>query len=148
MSETMMGASLRVSQRVAAPRQRVFDAWTTPARLQAWCAPQGMDVPLAEVDLRVGGTFRIRMRAPDGAVHTATGTYREITPPERLVFTWRWEEQPEHGGNTDTVVTIELHEVDGATEVVLSHAGFPEEAQAVEHTKGWTSILERLATEV
>lgn len=141
------GASLEVAQMVKAPRERVFDAWTTPESLQAWCAPQGMDIPLAEVDLRVGGAFRIRMRDPEGNLHTATGTYREIDRPGRLVFTWRWEEQPEHGGNRDTVVTLELHERGGATEVVLRHEGFPEEAQAAEHTKGWTSILERLAAQ-
>ncbi|MEX0893221.1 MAG: SRPBCC domain-containing protein [Gemmatimonadota bacterium] len=147
MSNASAGASLRVAQMVNAPRERVFDAWTTPERLQAWCAPQGMEIPLAEVDLRVGGAFRIRMRAPDGNVHSATGTYREIDRPGRLVFTWRWEEQPEHGGSTDTIVTVELHERGDATEVILRHEGFPEEAQATEHTKGWTSILERLAGE-
>jgi glutathione S-transferase len=147
MSKASTGASLQVVQRVNAPRERVFDAWTTPESLQAWCAPQGMDIPLAKVDLRVGGTFRIRMRAPDGNVHTATGTYREIERPGRLVFTWRWEEQPEHAGNADTVVTVELHERDWATEVVLRHEGFADEAQAAEHTKGWTSILERLAAQ-
>ncbi|MEX2527113.1 MAG: SRPBCC domain-containing protein [Gemmatimonadota bacterium] len=147
MSDAKTGASLKVVRMVKAAREQVFDAWTTPESLQAWCAPQGMDIPLAEVDLRVGGAFRIRMRDPGGSLHTATGTYREIDRPARLVFTWRWEEQPAHSGNVDTVVTLEFHQLEGATEVILHHEGFPEEAQATEHTKGWTSILERLAAQ-
>ena len=70
-----------------APRSLVFKAWTDPAHLAQWWGPKGFTNPVCEVDLRLGGTLRIVMRAPDGAEHPMTGVFREITPPERLVFT-------------------------------------------------------------
>ena len=80
----------------SAPRQKVFDAWTQPALLKQWFAPSDeFDNPVVDVDLRVGGKYRIIMRhVPKNVQHAAIGEYREIRPPERLVFTWAWE-----GGN-------------------------------------------------
>lgn len=70
-----------------APRELVFQAWTRPEHLMRWWGPHGFTTPVCEVDLRVGGAWRILMRFPDGNEHTAHGVYREIVPPERLVFT-------------------------------------------------------------
>ncbi len=70
-----------------APRALVFKAWTDPAQLAAWWGPKGFTNPVCEVNLRVGGRLRIVMRAPDGAEHPMTGIFREISAPERLVFT-------------------------------------------------------------
>ncbi len=69
-----------------APRALVFKAWTDPAQLAAWWGPKGFTNPVCEVDLRVGGRLRIVMRAPDGAEHPMIGIFREISAPERLVF--------------------------------------------------------------
>lgn len=70
-----------------APRELVFKAWTDPSHLAQWWGPKGFTNPVCEVDLRPGGTLRIVMRAPDGAEHPMMGVFREIAPPERLVFT-------------------------------------------------------------
>ncbi len=70
-----------------APRALVFKAWTDPSHLAQWWGPKGFTNPVCEVDLRLGGTLRIVMRAPDGAEHPMRGVFREIMPPERLVFT-------------------------------------------------------------
>ena len=82
------------------------------------------------------------MRMPDG-VHVASGVYREIEPPRRLVFTWRWEdgEGPKEG---ETLVTVELHERDGGTELVLTHERFADTDARDGHEQGWTSALNRL----
>lgn len=72
--------------------ERAFKAWTTPEHIQQWMRPEpGMVVPRVHMDLRVGGRFRIQMKNPDGEYFTAVGEFREVTPPERLVYTWDWE---------------------------------------------------------
>ena len=75
-------------RRVAAPRERVFQAWTKAEHLQRWFFPSlnGEAVPHAEVDLRVGGRYRITMHTPDGGITAVVGgTYHEVHPPEKLV---------------------------------------------------------------
>ncbi len=71
-----------------APRGVVFEAWTEPEHLKRWWGPRGFTTPACDVDLRIGGTWRIVMRFPDGVnEHTMQAVYREIVPPERLSFT-------------------------------------------------------------
>lgn len=79
-------APLVVSRRFAAPRALVFEAWSSAAHMQRWFCPEGMDVPVAEVDFRPGGACVICMRAPDGQEFWSRGAYIEVSPPERLVF--------------------------------------------------------------
>ena len=135
--------TLEVRRTIRAPRQRVFDAWTKAEELKAWHAPGPLVVSLAEIDLRPGGHYRIHMRAPDGTEHRVTGTYREVDPPRRVVYSWGWE--GEHKVK-DSTVTIEFHERGDATEVVLTHAGILDESERVDHTKGWTAIMDKLET--
>jgi glutathione S-transferase len=137
--------TLRLTRTVAASPQRVFDAWTRPEHLKQWSAPEGYDVTQAEVDLKVGGKYRIEMRSPEGAQHTAVGTYREITSPSKLVYTWSWEDGPDGG---DTLVTVEFLDRDGHTEVVLVHDLFPTDEARADHEQGWTSCLNRLVAVV
>jgi uncharacterized protein YndB with AHSA1/START domain len=70
-----------------APREMVFAAWTDPQRLARWWGPKGFTNPVCEIDARVDGAIRIHMRSPDGRVYPMKGEFREIVPPERLVFT-------------------------------------------------------------
>ncbi len=137
---TDTGTSLRISRTIKADRQTVFRAWTEPAQLREWSCPEGGTVLDAQVDLRVGGRYTIQMKVADGTVHTAAGAYREIERPRRLVYTWDWKE----GGVGETVVTVEFHDVDGSTEVVLVHELFPNAEAAERHQRGWTSCLNRL----
>jgi uncharacterized protein YndB with AHSA1/START domain len=70
-----------------APRALVFKAWTDASELAQWWGPKGFTNPVCELDVRVGGATRIHMRSPDGSVYPMKGEFREIVPPERLVFT-------------------------------------------------------------
>ena len=138
---TMTDTSLRLSRTIQADLETVFEAWTKPEHLNQWSAPEGMAVE-AEVDLRVGGRYRIRMKSPDGETFNAVGEYLEIDRPNRLVYTWGWEET----GNNDyeTRVTVEFFDREGGTEVVLTHELFPDAELAAKHNEGWTSCLNRL----
>ena len=136
--------TLEVRRTIRAPRQRVFDAWTTPEEVKRWSSPGPVEVERSEIDLRVGGAYKLYMRAPDGATHRAFGVYREVDPPKRLVYTWSWETEPDV---IDTVITVEFNDVgNGATEVVIRHAGLGTAKQRESHTQGWASILEKLSS--
>ena len=142
-ARSVAGTRLRITRTFPAPRERVFRAWTDPAALKKWFAP-GDDyaTPIAEVDLRVGGRYRIQMRSPKGNLHTVAGVYREVTPPEKLVFTWSWQEGGMDVG--ETLVTVEFRDRGNSTELILTHERFPTAETRDEHRKGWTGCLDRL----
>ena len=140
-AERADSTSLKVSRVVSAPAEAVFRAWTEPDEIEKWWAPEGMSVPFVEVDLKIGGAYRLGLQRPDAEPFNATGTYREIQRARRLVFTWRWEPDMMKAG--ETLVTVEFHEKDGKTEVVLTHERFPSTEVRDEHRKGWTECLER-----
>lgn len=136
--------ALRITRTFPAPRERVFRAWTDPQALTRWFAPGvEYETRVAELDLRPGGRYRVEMLRA-GQTHRVAGTYREIRPPEKLVFTWRWENEPAHVG--ETLVTIELFDHGGSTELVLTHERLAEAASRDEHEKGWQGCLGRLGT--
>jgi uncharacterized protein YndB with AHSA1/START domain len=137
--------TLHLRRTFAAPREKVFRAWTDPEELKKWWGPDGFSTPGAEIDLRVGGTYRIAMKSSHGNTYYLSGKYRAVQPPEKLVFTWRWEAEPELG---ETLVTVEFLDRGGSTEVVLTHELFPTQKSRDEHEKGWSGSLERLAKTV
>jgi glutathione S-transferase len=136
-------AAIEVRRTIRAPRQRVFDAWTKEEELKRWHAPGPLTVALVEMDLRVGGAYRIHMVEPSGEEHRVVGTYREVDPPRRLAYSWKWET-----GTDQTVsnVAIDFIEQGADTEVVLKHAGFSRDEASESHLQGWTAILEKLAS--
>lgn len=134
--------TLRLQRTFAAPPERVFRAWTTPAEMKRWKAPGDMTTPLAEVDLRAGGRYRIHMRAPDGALHRLSGVYRVVEPPKKLVYTWQWEHEPDA---PEMLVTVEFRGRGAKTELVLTHELLPNEASRQAHEHGWTGCFEKLA---
>lgn len=140
-TNTAAETTLQIKRTFKAPCQKVFGAWTEPEALKKWCAPSDeFTVPAAEVDLRVGGKYRIAMKAPDGNLHVAIGTYREISSPRKLVFTWTWE----GSAMPETLVTLEFHDHGASTELVLTHELFPNVEQRDKHNQGWTGCLNRL----
>ena len=135
--------TLRLTRVFAAPREKVFRAWTSAEALKAWWGPSGHETVSAEVTLKAGGTYRLGMRRlPAGAVFYLAGVYREVRAPEKLVYTWRWETEPEYG---ETLVTVEFLEHGISTEVVLTHELFPNEKMREQHGKGWGGCFDRLA---
>jgi uncharacterized protein YndB with AHSA1/START domain len=139
---TRTSTSLTLSRVVNADPATVFRAWTEPDQLQQWSAPEGASVASAEVDLTVGGRYKILMKNEQGERHTAVGVYRVIEPPRRLVYTWSWEEEQYDVGQTQ--VTVEFNDLGGSTEIVLTHERFPDADATGSHEKGWTSCLNRL----
>ena len=135
---------LQMRRSIPASRERVFRAWTDPAQLKKWFAvADGFTTPIADIDLQVGGRYRLGMQPPGNDFPLIVGgVYREIIPPEKLVFTWRWESPDEN--EPETLVTVEFIERGDVTEVVLQHELFASEALRDKHAEGWAGCLEHL----
>ena len=129
--------SLRIQRQFNAPREAVFAALTRPEELMQWWGPEGVTTPAAEIDLRPGGRYRFEMRGSEGGQYAVGGVYREIDPPTRLVFTWIWEMVDIDIAGVETLVTIELAERDGGTELTLTHEGIRDAEHRERHNVGW-----------
>lgn len=145
-SATMQAAEreLVVTRIFDAPRHLVFKAWTDPDHLARWWGPRGFTTISCAIDVRPGGTWFRCMRAPDGREHRKHGIYREITEPERLVFTYATEDASGSAG-PETLVTVSFAEFGGKTRLTLRQARFESEAARDAHEGGWASCLERFA---
>ncbi len=153
---TIEQGDIMVERIFDAPRELVWQAWTDPKHFMQWWGPQGFTSPLAEMDLRVGGTYHIGMTSPDGQQTMYNmGTYTKITPPERLVFTQSMADadgnlvSPASMGMTDmpdeTEVIVTLEDVDGKTKLTLRQIGFPESQMTDMAGGGWAQAFEKLA---
>ena len=125
-----------------APPERIFAAWTEPSLLMQWWGPPGSVVKVAEVDLRVGGRYRLGIQFDAQPTYYVTGEYSSIESPHRLVFTWRWENADMDVGVS--LVTIELQRKGQKTALRLKHEQLPDEEARRSHTEGWTGILQEL----
>jgi uncharacterized protein YndB with AHSA1/START domain len=142
--------SLEVRRVFQAPREKVWAAWTERKGLEQWMC---RDVPThdpkyLELDVRPGGRYVIEIKQPDGVIYLGSGTFREVKPPEKLVFTWSWTRTPPSAKEPmpkETLVTVQLFERGKATEMLFTHEGFESEPIRESHKKGWDGCFEKLA---
>lgn len=154
-----IGDEVVVSRFFNAPRDVVFDNWTKAEHLKRWWAPKDWTTPACTVDLRVGGTFHYCMRSPDGKDFWGKATYREIAPPEKIVYIDSFSDEhgnvvdPAHYGASaghprETPVSVTFEEREGRTLVTLRHtipANVPERRGIAQ---GWVEMFDRLAAEL
>ncbi|MCU1311478.1 MAG: Activator of Hsp90 ATPase 1 family protein [Candidatus Angelobacter sp.] len=144
-------ATLIIKRMLNAPPERAFRAWTSAEHIQQWMRPEpGMVIPLASMDLRVGGKYRIQMKKSDGEFCTAVGEFREVKAPERLVYTWAMEKDgsgAEFGEveGKPSLITVEFLKRGERTEFVLTHSRFASVESRDNHARGWGSAVESLA---
>ena len=130
-----------------APRALVWMAWSRPEAMVQWMGPVEWPAFSVTADFRVGGAWRIGLKSPKtGEELWQGGVYREIVPPSRLVFTFKWEgDNHEDGAPVDTLVTVELAEgADDRTLMEFTHAGLKDAASLAGHGYGWNSAADRL----
>ncbi len=142
-----------------APVELIWQMWTVPEHFQAWYGPNGATIPVANIDLRVGGIRLVCMlvQTPNGPMHMwFTGEYREVVENKRLVYT---EAMCDENGNitspadlgmpeghpVTTEVRVDLEDVGGRTMMVMTHAGIPAESPGA---AGWTMALDKLTAYV
>ncbi len=131
--------TLVVRRTYNAPRERVFEAWLDPKALRRFMAPDGVTCGEISIDARVGGSYFITMNAPDGEM-IVRGKYVEIRKPERISFTWGWDED-DPSLKHESQVTLDFHERGSQTELVLTHERLRDSESRDRHQNGWTSIL-------
>jgi uncharacterized protein YndB with AHSA1/START domain len=124
-----------LTRSIAAAPERVWSAFTNAHEYAAWIWPAEWNTQ-CEIDLRVGGTFRV---ASEQRGLSIQGTYREIDPITRLVMNWT---QTNRDG--DSLLTISIEPSGDGTELTLTHEDFPDEASRADHERGWTDCLSRL----
>ena len=132
--------SLTIVRTIKAPPARVWAAITQPEQMLQWWGPDAGPTLSAQADVRPGGRFSIVFRLCNGDEHNPTGTYREVIPERKLVFTWEWVGMPER----ESLVTFLLAPSASGTELTLIHEQLPDEAARVSHAQGWSGLLDKL----
>jgi uncharacterized protein YndB with AHSA1/START domain len=125
---------------IAASAEFLFDAWTQPARMKEWWGPGDVKCVAVEINLIVGGRYRIANQFPDGRILWITGEFESIERPHRLVYTWSVE--PVTG--TFERVTVQFEPRERFTEVIVTHERIPDAATRDQHQAGWHGCLDGL----
>ncbi len=133
---------LLITRVIDAPRSLVFKVWTAPEHMVRWWGPKNFTAPSIKMDFRPSGTYRTCIRSPEGNDEWITGVYREIVEPERIVFTFRWEEEGERG--RETLVTVTFTDHNGKTKLHVHQAFFETVELRDSHHGGWSECLDRL----
>jgi uncharacterized protein YndB with AHSA1/START domain len=136
------GPVLRRKRILPAPQATVYRALSDPGELAKWWGPRGFTTPSVEFDPRVGGSYRIAMQPPDGDLFHLSGEFREVDPPARLAYTFRW--YPPDPDDRQTVVMLSLQDRGERTEVLLAQGEFATEERLALHEDGWIDSFERL----
>ncbi len=155
MSEANSEVACKVERILEAPVSLVWQMWTEPEHFKNWYGPMGFSIPVAEMDVQIGGKHLFCMKSPDGSMTMwSTGEYTEIVPNKRLVYT---DSPCDENGNimspqdmgmpegypATTEVTIVLEDLGGQTKMTLTHSGVPAGA-----ADGWTQAFEKMATHI
>jgi uncharacterized protein YndB with AHSA1/START domain len=132
---------VRIERTFDAPAEEVFDAWTSAEVMGRWFRP-GRDwgPASAEVDLRVGGTVSVVMRAPDGSEVGASGEYTLIDRPHRLAFTWTFDDDP----SNQQMIELEFTEQGGATTVRFVNSNISQDERRDQQYSGWQACLDNM----
>jgi uncharacterized protein YndB with AHSA1/START domain len=144
--------AVHVTRELPAPREEVFRAWTEPDLFTRWFTPPGNSSVTADLDVRPGGNYRITLERTQlvPGVSYIVGHYLEVDPPERLVFTWGWEEPPPIPGirdleSLDSQVTVLFRDRGASTEVSITHERLDTSELRAFHSWGWETTLAQLA---
>ena len=139
---TGTGFALAVERTIAAPPERVFDAFTQAQQLARWLGPTDeYGITVHALEVRPGGRYRVEMKHSGGNVHVVGGVYEEVSRPNRLVFSWRWENKPEDGTSR---ITVSFEPKGTGTRVSLVQEQLPTAAARDAHTQGWNGCLDKL----
>ena len=136
--------SVTLVRRIKARPQIVFDAVTTPEGIAQWWGPDAGPVLAAEVDLRIGGRYRVRFRRMlDSTEYESSGEFLEIVRPELVVMSWRWRDQVTDPG--ESRVQFALKAIPEGTELTFTHSQVEDvEETRVGHEAGWAGAFDKL----
>jgi uncharacterized protein YndB with AHSA1/START domain len=142
-TKTAGKTSLQIKRFINAPPARVYAAWTDPAQLKQWWGPEGVRTRNFAADTQAGGKYRWNLINQEGEEMSVFGEYLELVPGKKIVFTWKWDDD-DVWENRNSIVTVELSDREGGTELLLKHEQLPSEESRDRHNDGWNSVLDRL----
>jgi uncharacterized protein YndB with AHSA1/START domain len=132
--------ALTVRRTIDATPEQLFDAWTDPAQLRQWWGPAEVTCSEAEVDLRVGGQYRLANRFPDGRIVWICGEFVRVERPHLLAYSWRIEPAEEARER----VTVRFIANGDKTDVIVLHEGIGDPIARDHHRLGWIGCFEKL----
>jgi uncharacterized protein YndB with AHSA1/START domain len=144
MSAILADDELRITREFDAPAAMMFALWSQPEHLKRWMGPATFTCPVAEIDFRVGGAYRMLIMSPAHGENWFGGIYREIVPNKRIVFTFAWDNDGPSAG-LEMVVTITFQEKGGKTVQTFHQRPFRDVGARDRHVGGWTSGFDKLA---
>lgn len=143
--QNLSESAIKVEIDIKAAPDKVYAAWTLPELLPKWFGPKaGGNLQIDHFDCTVGGRYDVTMVFADGDKVQIVGTYQELDPPKKIVFTWQWTDGPIT--SNDTLVTVELAASEVGTHLTLTHERFASAEARNDHSEGWEPILSRLAS--
>jgi uncharacterized protein YndB with AHSA1/START domain len=134
--------TLEMTRVLPAPPEMVFSAFTDPDELANWWGPEGFATPRLTLQARVGARYRIEMQPPEGDSFYLTGEFREVDPPNRLAYTFAWEDPDPD--DVETLVELSFRNRGESTEASLTQRSFKTEARRALHHDGWTDSFDKL----
>lgn len=137
----MKPTELFASQVVKAERIKVFAAWTTPELVRQWWGPPPFTCPVAEIDLRVGGSYRLANLGPDGQIIWISGTFTRVEVPDALSYTWTLDTH----SSGPSLLHVNFFDHPDGTEVRIHHERFADVTVRDEHALGWQGCLGKFA---
>ena len=152
-NETISEDAVVIERIFEASVELVWKIWTEPEHFKQWYGPKGFTIPVAEMDLRLGGKRLICMASPDGSMKMWTiGEFLDIIPNQRLVYS---ESPADENGNQvspsvigmpegypeTTTITVLFEDLNGSTKMVMKHAGVPVSSGA---DGGWNQAFDKL----
>jgi uncharacterized protein YndB with AHSA1/START domain len=126
-----------------APRELVWKAWTDHELAMQWAGPRGFTALDFNLDPRPGGEWRLTMHSPETGELTNRGVVREALEPERLVFTFAWDNEDGTPGR-EMLISIAFADLDGKTEMVFSQGVFESVEDRDGHREGWSESFDKL----
>ncbi|MEM8925673.1 MAG: SRPBCC domain-containing protein [Actinomycetota bacterium] len=155
MTENANPNAVVIERSLDAPIELVWSLWTDPEHFKAWYGPMGATIPVATMDVQVGGSRHVcmEMETPNGPMQMwFVGRYREVVPNQRLVYTDAMGDadgnvlSPAEAGMpedhpTETEVIVELEDLGGRTRMVMTHVGVPADSPGAQ---GWAMALDKL----
>lgn len=133
-------SELVITRQFDAPRSLVFKAWTQPEHLVRWLGPKDFSASAVRIDLRPGGAWSAVITSAEGKSFGMAGIYREIAPPDRLVFTFAWDEDKAE----QMLIALTFRERDGRTEMTFRQTGFRSVESRDSHRGGWNECFDKL----
>lgn len=137
-------SSIKIEREFSAPVESVFSAWTEPEELKQWWKPMGSQLKEVRNELKEGGEIEYIFEADGGTSLTIKGNYMEVSPRERLVYTWNWQPQEKALAESDYKLTILFEDSGEGCRLAITQENFKSQESIKPHEEGWNEALENL----